>query len=106
MCDRVSATNMPITESAKKALRNSRRKRGFNLVRKTVLADSIKKFRKLVVAGKIAEAKQFFPTVEQAIDKSAKTNLIKDNNAGRKKSRLRALLNKQSKKQPASGVEK
>lgn len=87
---------MPIIESAKKALRNSRRKRGFNLARKTTMADSIKKFRKLVAAGQIAEAKQFFPTVEQAIDKASKTHLIKDNNAGRKKSRLRALLNKQT----------
>lgn len=96
MYDRVSATNMPITESAKKALRNSRRKRGFNLARKITLAESIKKFKKLAMAGQIDEAERFFPSVEQAIDKAAKTNLIKDNNAGRKKSRLRALLDRQT----------
>ena len=87
---------MPITESAKKALRNSNRKRGFNLARKATLNDAIKKFRKLIAAGKVADAKKMFGTVEQAIDKAAKTNLIKDNNAGRKKSRLFALLKKQT----------
>ena len=64
------------------------------MARKTALTDSVKKFKKLVVAGNIAEAKKFFPMVEQAIDKAAKTNLIKDNNAGRKKSRLFAFMNK------------
>lgn len=85
---------MPITESAKKALRNSKRKRGFNMARKSTLTGSIKNFRKLITAGKVDEAKKIFSTVEQAIDKAAKTNLIKSNNANRKKSRLRALLAK------------
>ena len=88
---------MPITESAKKALRNSSRKREFNLARKTTLSTLVKKFRKLVVAGKIDEAKKMFPEVEQAIDKAAKTNLIKANNASRKKSRLAIYLNKSAK---------
>lgn len=88
---------MPITESAKKALRNSRRKRGFNTARKVALTSSIKSFKKLIVAGKAAEAQKMLGAVEQAIDKAAKTNLIKDNNAGRKKSRLRAMLAKATK---------
>jgi ribosomal protein S20 len=85
---------MPITESAKKALRNSGRKRGFNLARKEVLTGSIKKFRKLIAGGKAEEAAKLLPTVDQAIDKAAKTNLIKGNNASRKKARLKALLTK------------
>jgi ribosomal protein S20 len=85
---------MPITESAKKALRNSSRKRGFNLARKSALTGSIKKFRKMITAGQLTEAKAFYSTVEQAIDKASKTNLIKANNGSRKKSRLKALLNK------------
>lgn len=87
---------MPITESAKKALRNSRRKRAFNSARKVAMSGSIKKFRKLVSTGKIDEAKAALPEVQQAIDKAAKTNLIKSNNADRKKSRLAALLKKSS----------
>jgi len=93
-CVTVSSTNMPITESAKKALRNSKRKRGFNLARKETLTGSIKTFKKLIVAGKAEEAVKMFSTVEQAIDKAAKTNLIKANNASRKKSRLKAVLSK------------
>lgn len=64
------------------------------MARKTALTNSIKKFRKLVIAGKIDEAKKMMPEVEQAIDKASKTNLIKKNNASRKKSRLQALLKK------------
>lgn len=85
---------MPITTSAKKALRNSRRKRVFNMARKETLTAAIKKFRKLVTTGKIDEAKKMMSEVDQAIDKAAKTNLIKGNNADRKKSRLAALLKK------------
>ncbi len=67
------------------------------MVRKNVLNSSIKNFRKLITAGKVDEAKKVFSTVEQAIDKAAKTNLVKFNNASRKKSRLRALLKKHTK---------
>ncbi len=85
---------MPITESAKKALRNSRRKRSFNIDRKDILTGSIKKFRKMIATGQVKEAKAFYATVVQAIDKASKTKLIKANNGSRKKSRLTALLNK------------
>ncbi len=87
---------MPITESAKKALRNSSRKRGFNIARKSALGDSIKKFRKLVAEGKVADAQKMFATVQQAVAKAAKTNLIKSNTASRKVARLAALLKKAS----------
>jgi len=67
------------------------------MARKTALSGSIKKFKKLIVAGKIDEAKKMVSVVEQAIDKAAKTNLIKANNASRKKSRLSAYLTKNAK---------
>ncbi len=87
---------MPITTSAKKALRSSRRKREFNMARKEAMTTAVKKFRKLVTAGKIDEAKKMISTVDQTIDKAAKTNLIKKNNASRIKSRLAAMLKKAS----------
>ena len=62
------------------------------------MINAIKKFRKLVTTGKIDEAKKMVAEVTQAIDKAAKTNLIKANNASRKKSRLAALLKKHSQK--------
>lgn len=85
---------MPITESAKKALRNSRRKRGFNAARKEAMSGAIKSFKKLVMAKKLKEAMELLPKVDQAIDKAAKTNLIKANSASRKKSRLKIMLAK------------
>jgi len=68
------------------------------MARKSAVTGSIKNFRKLIASGKIDEAKKLFSSVEQSIDKAAKTNLIKANNASRKKSRLRALLIKASAK--------
>ena len=85
---------MPITSSAKKALRASKRKHVFNLVRKDALNSVVKKIKKLVTEKKVSEAKALLPEAYQAIDKAAKTNLIKDNTASRKKSRLSAMLKK------------
>ena len=80
--------NMPKTKSAQKALRGSKRKRKMNLERQDKLNTALKSFRKLVVAGKIEEAAKQLPAVYKALDKSAKTKLIKKGNANRLKSRL------------------
>jgi small subunit ribosomal protein S20 len=85
---------MPITTSAKKALRSSLRKRAVNLVNKKNVTDTVKKFKKLVTEGNIKEAKAIFPTIQKALDKSAKIGVIKKNAAARKKSRFAALLKK------------
>ena len=79
---------MPITESAKKALRQSERRRERNLLKKEAFKDAIKKIKKLVQADKIDEAKKLIPEAYKAIDKAAKTGVLKKNNAARKKSRL------------------
>ena len=85
---------MPITSSAKKALRVSRRKRSINLVRKDSLSTAVKTFRKLIAEKKTKEAVDFFPTLQKALDKSAKTGIIKKNAASRKKSRFVAMIKK------------
>lgn len=85
---------MPITQSAKKALRGSKRKRIFNIRRKEAVSEVIKKIRKLVAEKKVAEAKAMLPAVYQALDKAAKIGYIKKNNASRKKSRIAALIKK------------
>lgn len=85
---------MPITTSAKKALRNSDRKRGFNMAKKELINKAIKKFKKLVAEKKVKEAKAFMPEIQKILDKSVKTGLLKLNNASRKKSRLVAMLKK------------
>jgi small subunit ribosomal protein S20 len=83
---------MPITQSAKKALRGSKRKKVINDRRTKAMKDAIKKIEKLVKAGSKAEAQKALPTTYQAIDKAAKINVINKNNAARKKSRLTKLI--------------
>jgi small subunit ribosomal protein S20 len=87
---------MPITRSAKKALRSSAKKREFNIARKDALKTAVKKMRKLVTEKKADEAKKFFPEVQKIIDKAAKRGILKPNAASRKKSRLAAAMKKAS----------
>jgi small subunit ribosomal protein S20 len=85
---------MPITKSAKKALRNSQRKRIFNLNKKDGITKIIKQYKKLILDKKISEAKALMPKIQKTLDKSVKTKLLKANTASRKKSRLSKLLKK------------
>ena len=82
---------MPITQSAKKALRGSLRKKAFNDRRKRVMKEEIKKIEKMSKTNK-AEAVKMLSTAFQTIDKAAKKGVIKKNNAARKKSRLSRLV--------------
>lgn len=83
---------MPITTSAKKALRSSKRKRVFNLRRKNDMQNVIKEYKKLITAKKTAEAQKLIPKLQQAIDKAQKRGVIKKNTASRKKSRLLKII--------------
>ncbi len=84
---------MPVTRSAKRALRKSLRRRARNLERKRRLKAVIKEYKKLLQEGKKEEAKKFLTQVYKVIDKSAKVNLIKKNKANRMKSKLAKKLN-------------
>ena len=83
---------MPITRSAKKALRQSIRRRARNLVYKNKMKRLIKEVRALVSQKKINEAKNLLPQVYKILDKAAKVGVIKKNTAARKKSRIAKLL--------------
>ena len=83
---------MPITTSAKKALRVSKRKKKFNLVRRDALHNTIKKIEKLVAAKNKDEATAAVPAAFQAIDKALKRGIIKANTAARKKARVHSLV--------------
>ena len=82
---------MPITQSAKKAIRGSLRKKAFNDQRKRAMKEIIKKFEKAVKTDK-AGAEKMLNTAFQAIDKTAQKGVIKKNNAARKKARLARLI--------------
>ena len=88
---------MPITQSAKKALRQNVRRRRENLKRKEAYKKVVKDYRKLVAVKKIDEAKNYLTKVYQTLDKAAKTNVIKKNKASRLKSRLSHLIAKSTK---------
>jgi small subunit ribosomal protein S20 len=79
---------MPITSSAKKALRGSIKKKKTNDLRKKTMKDEIKKIERLVKEKKVEEARKIVPVVFKAIDKAAKKGVIKKNNAANKKSRV------------------
>ncbi|HTK33530.1 MAG TPA: 30S ribosomal protein S20 [Candidatus Paceibacterota bacterium] len=85
---------MAITSSAKKALRASKKKRVFNLRRKSDIEKNVKAFRKLVLAKDKAAATKLVPVIYQALDKAVKTGYIKVNASSRTKSRVMAALAK------------
>ena len=87
---------MPITKSAKKALRQNVRRKIRNLKHKNAMKALVKQTRKLAGAQKKEEAISLLPKLYKAIDKAAKRGIIKKNAASRKKSRLTKLLQKDS----------
>ena len=78
---------MPITKSAKKAIRGSFRKKAFNDRQKHAMKDIIKKIEKIAKTDK-KEAEKLLSSAFAIIDKTAQKGVIKKNNAARKKSRL------------------
>lgn len=85
---------MPITQSAKKAVRQNLRRREKNIEKKENYKKAVKEFKKLVAEKKNEEAKKYLPKVYQSLDKAAKTNVIKKNRASRLKSRLTKSLSR------------
>lgn len=78
---------MAITKSAKKAHRASLRKHVFNVRRKRALTETTKVVKK-AIGTDVKEAEKSLSAAYKAIDKAAKTGVIKKNTASRKKSRL------------------
>lgn len=83
---------MAITKAAKKAIRQSQRRKASNLQKVKKLKNLLKEVMKFIAEKKTAEAKKLLPEVYQSLDKAAKTGLIKKNTASRKKSRIAKVL--------------
>ena len=83
---------MPITQSAKKAVRSQARKEIYNRRKKDLMKKAVKEVRDLVKTKQTSEAEAKLPAAYKAIDKAAKRGVIKDNTAARKKSRLTKLV--------------
>jgi small subunit ribosomal protein S20 len=85
---------MPNIKSAKKSLKQDQRRRRENIIKKKRIGDLFKRIQKLVKQDKSDEAKQLLPAYDKAIDKAAKTNVLKDRTAARRKSVIRHLFSK------------
>ena len=83
---------MPIIKAAIKYLRQSERHRKRNRALKTRMKEGIKEIVKMAQAKKFDEVARQLPAITSLIDKAAKKNILHDNNAARKKSRLARLL--------------
>lgn len=83
---------MAITNSAKKALRQSLKRKGLNFQKKDKIKKILKELKLLVSQKKIDEAKKMLPGVFKALDKAAKIGLIKKNTISRKKSRISKMI--------------
>jgi len=79
---------MPITESTKKALRQTKKKRLSNINYNKKIKDLSKELALLVSQKKMDEAKKLLPQVYKIIDKATKVNVLKKNTASRRKSKM------------------
>lgn len=85
---------MAITKSAKKAIRQNKTRRAYNLAYLNKMKSLMKEAKSFVLQKKIKEAKELLPKVYQILDKAAKVGIIKKNTASRKKSRITKLVEK------------
>ena len=79
-------------KSAKKRISTIARRRDENRFVKATMSTQIKKLRKLVEEGKIAEAETFSKEVYAYIDSACSKGVIHKNAASRKIGRLAALI--------------
>lgn len=85
---------MPITKSAKKALRQNKKRRARNLKQSRLFKDEVKSLKQFISAKDKKNALEILPKVYKAVDKAVKTNLLQQNTAARMKSRLTIMVNK------------
>ena len=85
---------MPITTSAKKALRQSKKRGARNKQVRVKVRDVIKEVRTLISQKKIEEARLLLPKLYKTLDKATKVGILKKNTASRKKSRIALSLAK------------
>lgn len=76
---------MPVTMSAKRALRKDQRRTLTNNTKRSVMKNLLKK-------SKISKTKESLSMAFSAIDKAAKTHVIHQNKAARLKSRLNKFV--------------
>ncbi|MAG28896.1 30S ribosomal protein S20 [bacterium] len=87
---------MPITKSAKKELRKSKKQALVNRIQKKNIKETIKKIHKAIDGKNAEEAQKLALDVVKLLDKAAKRRLVHKNVAARKKSRVYKAIKKAS----------
>ncbi len=85
---------MPITKSAKKALRQNTKRRKQNIVKKQAVKTARKAYGAALKDSDTKVMREKLRAVYQALDKAAKTNVITKRKAARLKSRMAKRLAK------------
>lgn len=85
---------MPNTKSAAKAMRQSIRRRKYNLKTKDTYKSAVKNVRKEIVEGSKQAATDNLKAAMSTLDKAVKKGVIHKNTANRKKSRLAKAIAK------------
>jgi small subunit ribosomal protein S20 len=89
---------MPIIKSAKKRMKQNEVRRLRRLPFKTRVGTEFKKVLEAVKAGDLENAKKLLNAAYSVIDTACKKNIIHQNNAARKKSRLAKAIAELEKK--------
>ena len=89
---------MPITTSAKKALRQSKRRRTENVRHMNKIRIVVKEISKLSLEKKGTEARALLARLYRVLDQAVKKNILKKNTVSRKKSRITKAVAKVAKK--------
>lgn len=95
---------MPVTKSAKKALKTSTRRHEENLLHRAAYKGAIKAIKKAVIAGE-GSAAELLSKAQSTLDVAAKRNTIHKNKASRLKSRMAKQIAALTSTNPAKKVE-
>lgn len=85
---------MPQIKAAKKALRQSQRRRAVNDRWRRKLREVLNAIRDAVQAGQKSEAETAFQKAQSILDRAARHHVIPAHKAARKKSRLKQAISK------------
>ena len=81
-------------QSAKKRARQNTKLRERNRFFKATARTYVKRARTLIEEGDLVQAEEVVALATKALDKAAQKNIIHENNAARRKSRLQLALNR------------
>lgn len=84
---------MPVTKSAEKQVRVTKRRRLRNKSIRSLVKTNITKAEKLIFSGELESARAAVVNAISALDKAAEKGVLHPNNAARRKSRLMKKLN-------------